>query len=178
MEKAYFSGPKEFFANADALFRTQPVRHLTIHAYQSSNFDETGLRRLAAMPELARLRALLLWDHQHVSLAGWTALFTSPYLANLQTLSVANCVLGEDEATALANAPPMAGLATLDLTSNCIGVAGAQALVASPYLSGLRVLYLGENFYGYEAEAEDQAIAALEARFGDGLCWEDPDDDI
>jgi hypothetical protein len=47
-------------------------------------------------------------------------------------------------------------------------VPGARALAESPYLGKLTHLSLFHNFFG-EDEEEDEVIAALEARFGEGL---------
>jgi uncharacterized protein (TIGR02996 family) len=166
-EDVYFHGPRAFFACADELFRRLPVRHLTIHASQGNALDLAGVRALVALPHLARLTALLLWDHPFGD-DGIAVLAACPNLVNLRTLSVANCRVGRDGATALAASPYLANLVELDLCGNDIGVDGGRALLAAQHLAALKVLDIGENFYGSE-EGEDELLDDMEERFGEGL---------
>src|SRR5262249_51602011 len=157
-----------FFATAADWFRLTPMWHLTIHASQDDHLDDEGLHRLAAMPELARVEGLCLWDQQSARVEGWEALVRSPQLLKLRSPSVPNGGLAEDVVTALAASPSLAGLTALDLWNNPIGVAGAQAILDSPHLKRLRILQIVECFYGDE-EGEDEILDALQQRFGDGL---------
>jgi uncharacterized protein (TIGR02996 family) len=177
VEEVYYSGPHEFFATGEALVRAEPVRRVTIHAYKGSAFNDEQLHRLAGMPELLRLNALILWDHHHGSAEGWSALLASPFLVNLTTLSLANCGLADDVVAVLTGSPTLAGLRVLDLTMNALGPEGARALIRSPYLPNIQRLYLGENLFGEDPE-EEAVMEELEARFGAGLQWEAPDDDL
>jgi uncharacterized protein (TIGR02996 family) len=167
VEEVAFYGPREFFACADELFRRLPVRHLTIHASQGDSLDAEGVRALAALPQLAHLHALLLWD-QDFGDEGASILAACPSLANLRTLSLPGCEIGPFGAAALAASPYLANLLELDLYGNTIGVAGGRTLLDSTHLSRLKVLDIGENYYGSE-EGEDELLEEMEEHFGDGL---------
>ncbi len=171
IEEAYYLAPSAFFGDAAALFRWHPVRRLTLHASQVDDLDDERLHDLASVPELARLDELYLWDQQSPSAEGWRALFHSPHLANLTTLAVINSSLYEDGVEGLVASPHLAGLTRLDLGHCQFGVAGARALLASPHLRRLEFLYIDECFYGDE-DGEDEVLADLEKRFGDGLLFE------
>ena len=172
-----FEGAEEFFAVADRLFALTPVRALEICAYSGSRLGRDGVRRLAAMPELARLTDLRLIEHQRIDPNAWRELFRSPHVANLEFLGLSGCDLGAVFVGELADAPPLANLIDLDLSYNSIGVAGARAILSSPHLRRLELLWLESNFVG-EEDGEDEILEALESRLGDGLrTHSSPDDD-
>jgi uncharacterized protein (TIGR02996 family) len=168
-EEVYCSTPGLFFAHAEDLFGLLPLRSLTIHSVQGDVLDPAGARALAAMPQLARLEELLLWDHD-LGDEGTAVLAACPHLSNLRALSLANCGVGPGGAAALAASPYLKNLLRLDLCSSEIGVEGARTLLRSPHLDRLIVLDVGETFYGQE-EGEDDVIDELTARFGDGLIF-------
>ena len=172
-----FEGADEFFAVADRLFALTPIRALEICAYSGSRLGSDGVRRLAAMPELARLTDLRLIEHQRIDPNAWRALFRSPHARNLEFLGLSGCDLGAAVVAELAAAAPMANLIDLDLSFNSIGAAGARAILDSRYLRRLELLWLENNFVGEEAD-EDDVLVALEARLGGGLrTHSSPDED-
>jgi uncharacterized protein (TIGR02996 family) len=167
----YYLDPSRFFAEADRLFALLPVRSLTLHASQEDHLDGEAMARLAALPHLAKLTRLDLWDQQHAPTDAWERLFNSPHLTGLDFLGLTNCALEQPEAELLAAAPTLAGLTALDLGYNFIEVGGGWAILNSPHLKNLTRLWLPHTYFG-EEDGEDQMIEALDARFGDGLDWE------
>lgn len=165
-----FEDPPSFFAAADVLFAFVPVRGLRILSEGGTEFDDDTLVRFAAVPGLARITDLRLYDH-HAAIApeAWSELFRSPYLAGLTRLELPGCGIYELEATELADAAPLANLTELDLSFNGIGVDGARALFDSPHLTKLKALWLDHNLFGDE-EGEAEVLGAWEERLGDGLC--------
>jgi uncharacterized protein (TIGR02996 family) len=176
--RVVFEGANEFFATAERLFALLPIRALEICAYSGSRLRGDAVRRLASMPELARLTDLRFLEHEHVDPNAWRELFRSPHVAGLEFLGLSGCGVGEIITTELAFAPPLANLCDLDLSYNSIGVGGVRAILDSPYLEKrLELLWLEHNFFGDE-EGEDEVLAELEEWLGDGLRMnESPDDD-
>jgi uncharacterized protein (TIGR02996 family) len=171
-----FGTEENFFELADALFAFVPIRALGISADVGSQFDNDSLVQFAALPGLARLTDLRLYQHGQLLADAWGELFRSPYLNGLTFLSLPSCGIYEDEAKELASARPLANLTDLDLSYNTIGVEGAQAILDSPHLTKLKNLWLEHNFFG-EEEDEDAVLEALEVRFGDGLHLHDSPED-
>ncbi|MEJ7600069.1 MAG: hypothetical protein WKG01_19330 [Kofleriaceae bacterium] len=95
---------------------------------------------LARAPELYRRAPIL-----HLTLTGAKpvvpALFGSPYLDRIRSLSLARNDLGDAEVATLAGSPHLAAMRWLDLSDNPVGQAGLEALAASPHLPALQ--YLG-----------------------------------
>lgn len=104
---------------------------------------------LARADELYRRAPVL-----HLTLrdaAGHTAaLFASPALARLHSLSLYKCQIGDAGATHLAKSLHLKGLRWLDLSFNNIGMQGLEAIAASPNLPSLGYLGFRNN-----AVAED-----------------------
>lgn len=132
-----------FYRNYKHWFRSTPLRHLTL--CEGLADEEDGLARFAEIPELSRLKTLNLWNQQGMATDEWAKFFTSPFLENLDTLSVSTCTLDDPHIIALARSPSLTKLKVLDLTYNGVGVAGATALVESPFLKSLKVIYIGDN---------------------------------
>ncbi|MFM8273336.1 MAG: TIGR02996 domain-containing protein [Gemmata sp.] len=175
--RVVFEGANEFFAVADRLFALLPVRALEICAYSGTRLRGDAVRRLAAMPELARLTDLRFVGHEPIDPNAWRALFRSPRASGLTFLGLSGCHVGAVIATQLAAAPRLANLTDLDLSYNDIGVFGARALLDSPHLLKLRRLWLEGNFRA-RADGEDALAADLELRLGPGLHLHDsPADD-
>jgi uncharacterized protein (TIGR02996 family) len=172
-----FMEPDSLFAAADTVFEFVPIRGLGVMTIEGSAFTDDTLPRFAAMPGLARLTDLRLYEHAQINPEAWGELFRSPHLSGLTLLYLTGCGIYGAEAAELAAAPPLANLTELDLSFNSIGAKGAQALLDSPYLTKLKTLWLDHNFFG-EEEGEDEVLEAWEKRLGDGLHVHDsPDED-
>jgi len=119
-------------------------------------------RRLAKLPELARVRALRLVSARAQD-AVLRDLLASPHLSNLIMLDLHGNLAGDDTAADIADGR-FPALAELWLGSNRVGNAGARALAVSPHLSELRLLDLRGN------RVTDSAVrAALTKRFGSAV---------
>jgi uncharacterized protein (TIGR02996 family) len=170
---------RTFLAHAPALFQAAPVRRLKLlHVGRLR-------RRVAACPDLARLRELDLSGNFLGPVGG--QLLTSANLARLEVLDLDGNAMGgggmraltaaalpgslveldlsfnglrNAGAVALAEGPSLERLRVLRLARNGIGTAGALALAASPHLEALTTLDLRGNLPG------TQGTAALRERFG------------
>jgi hypothetical protein len=165
---------KVFVDRAEELFRRAPLRMVEVWSV-----DAPLLRRLLALPHLARLQGLVLpggMRHagaqvlaQTPSLAGLRALdlrgnplgvrgmqelADSPYLTQLTHLSLEGTALRDDGVGVLAESPRFATLMVLDLRGNRMTVRGLRALAASPHLKRLTRLGLWYNRLGDRGAAE------------------------
>jgi uncharacterized protein (TIGR02996 family) len=118
-----------------------------------------GAAALAASPHLRNLRMLRLNGHR-IGPDGAAALAQSPHLTRLTVLQLSHNELGRHGVAALAASPILAGVAELNLNVNGIGAAGARALAESSYLTRLTALHLADETIG------PMGAAALKARFG------------
>lgn len=173
-DRVSFTTPEELFAAADTLFERLPVRGIEIES-SGGAYDDV-LSRYDDAPWLSRLADLRLYHHDSIAAEDWEEFFRSPRLSGLTHLTLGNCGIYEEETQHLAASPVLANLISLDLGYNSIGVDGAQALLDSPHLTRLKTLCLEHNFFG-EDEDEDAVLEALEARFGDGLKFDPPEDE-
>lgn len=121
----------------------------------------TELRRLFAAPQVAQLRVLNLADDR-INLATTRALVESPHLGELRALDLSGNPLQTAGARVLA-AAPFKHLTRLTLRSAGIGPTGGRAFAESKELPRLTTLDLVGN------NLDAKTIAALRARFGDGL---------
>lgn len=78
--------------------------------------------------------------------ASTKALFTSPHLCNLTTLTMGSCGIGDDGAKALSASSALQNLTALELRGCWIGDEGAKALADSQHLRNLRNLDLEDNY--------------------------------
>jgi uncharacterized protein (TIGR02996 family) len=160
-----------FRADAPLLFARVPVRDLTLRSMGWCEDQEDTLPALAAMPEIARLRALRLSnDFFEVSPDNWERFVASPHLARVRELAVSDALLEDSDATAFAAAGPFPLLERLDLSGNRITAAGALALVRSGNLPRLERLGLAGNDIKVDRRRGSLYLAlraALVARFGD-----------
>jgi uncharacterized protein (TIGR02996 family) len=86
-------------------------------------------------------------------------LFASPHLANIQSLRLDRCGLGDREVALLASSTHLTALRWLDLMRNDIGHEGARALAASPHLPSLRYVgFFGNPFDPSEDFSMDQGV--------------------
>lgn len=114
--------------------------------------------------------------------AGHTAaLFASPHLARLRSLSLYKCHIGDDGARDLAASPHLGNVRWLDVSFNDLGQAGLEAIAASPNLPSLGYLGFtgnkiedpmprigGQDEYGAVHDMEHpEAGRDLVRRFGD-----------
>jgi uncharacterized protein (TIGR02996 family) len=110
-----------FLDNADALFRSWPIRHL--HLYHAAGLMDP----LAGCPHLARLADLdLSGNRLHDSVV--RVLAGCSHLAGLSGLNLSNNRIGDKGARVLANSPYLGSLRVLGLNRNSFGVAGLVAL--------------------------------------------------
>jgi hypothetical protein len=121
---------EEFLAHAHTLFAATPIRVLTLVS------PGRLMRRIAALPGLARLRALTLKGTEAITPAV-KAVAYSPHLTWLTSLTLRNCGVGPAAAWALANGPTLASVGRLDLGNNALRDEGVIALTTSPRLANL-----------------------------------------
>jgi uncharacterized protein (TIGR02996 family) len=140
---------------ADAIF-TQPA----VHVLRLTRLRDAS--RLAALPQLARLRSLRIIAARAEESVLRT-LLASPYLRDLQLLDLHGNRFADAGAAEFA-AKEWPSLAELWLGSNRIGNDGARALAASSRLPVLRSLDLRGNAIG-----DIGARSALKGRFKGGL---------
>jgi uncharacterized protein (TIGR02996 family) len=154
-----------FLAQAAALFRTAPVRHVKLYGaagaiaelaaaphmarvhtleLEDNGLGDEELRALCRSPHLGAVSTLLLWSNR-IGDAGLRALASAPHLARLARLDLSANAVGDGGVEALAGSPLLAGLTLLDLQRNQIGDGGARALLASPHAGGPRHFDLGQN---------------------------------
>jgi uncharacterized protein (TIGR02996 family) len=146
------------------VFPFVPVRRLYVGSYYDNSRTDAGdLQRLAALPELARVRDLELGWFKTPDAAPWSALFGSPYLRELRTLRWLTCVLTRDDFRALVRAGSnLRDLTTLCLTES-VGVGAVQELLAAPQFAGLtRLFFQG----GYNSRGRETLVGG---RFPPGL---------
>jgi uncharacterized protein (TIGR02996 family) len=106
-----------------------------------------GVRRLAALPEAARLRELSLFgqtrrDEDMLGDDAAHILAASPHLTRLESLDLTQHHIGPEGLRALANSPNLPELCELDLYNNPVGDAGIRVLLASPMAKRLRGIHL------------------------------------
>jgi uncharacterized protein (TIGR02996 family) len=130
-----------FLKGAAHLYRTAPVEE--VHLRNAALY----LQRLAALPELARVRNLVL-ARQKITDEPLTALTGSPNLANLTRLNLSANRIGLSGAAALAASPYLTHLVELDLSHNQFRDTGTASLAASQHLHNLTTLKLGRNRIG------------------------------
>ncbi len=131
-----------FRAHAATIFRTAPMNQLGF-------LRLGGTKRLAQMPELARIRTLIL-EEKRLGPEDAAALADSPYVAGLEHLHLSQNRLGDEGAAALARSPYLKNLVSLNLGYNDIGSAGVKALAQSTHLPSLTGLGLAGNEFGDE----------------------------
>ena len=152
---------RQFLAQAPALFRAGPLRHLHILDVGSH------LRALVHSPHLANLTGLTIYA-QHLGPALARALADSPHLDGLRRLVVARNEMGDLGVEHLVLAPGLASLEELDLGENEIGQVGARLLARCPRFGKLTALRLAGNAIGplgAETLAASDSIPKL-AHFG------------
>jgi len=152
---------RQFLAQAPALFRAGPLRHLHILDVGSH------LRALLHSPHLAKLTGLTIYA-QHLGPALARALADSPHLEGLRRLAVARNEMGDLGVEHLVLAPGLPALEELDLSENEIGQVGARLLARCPRFGKLTALQLADNAIGplgAETLAASDSIPKL-ARFG------------
>jgi uncharacterized protein (TIGR02996 family) len=134
--------------------RVAPIRALEVASFLESDPAEGWVARLAAMPELARVRDLEL-DLLN-SEADLLTLLGSPHLRRLERLALKRCPATPATARAIATCKACAELGELSLEGDHgeLGAEGARALASLP----LRVLHLGDQGLGAEGAA---AIAGM-----------------
>ncbi len=136
-----------FRSHAATLFRTAPIEYVRFRRLR-------GTKRLAAMPDLARLTEL---DLGNLRLGPGDAeiLANSPYLAGLRELHLNNNRLGDQGVIALTRSPHLKKLVKIDLSNNNIGAEGVKVLARAPILESVRHLDLVGN------DIDDEGAEAL-----------------
>lgn len=100
--------------------------------------------------QLAPIRRLILTGVSHVV----DALFSSPHLARIVSLSVARQELGDRGVELLANSPYLGKLASLDLRWNGVTLNGIEAMAASSKLPAL----ISVSLWGNPASSASEAV--------------------
>ena len=152
---------RQFLAQAPALFRAGPLRHLHILDVGSH------LRALLHSPHLARLTGLTIYA-QHLGPALARAVADSPHLEGLKRLALARNEMGDLGVEHLVLAPGLAAIEELDVSENEIGQVGARLLARCPRFGKLKDLRLTGNAIGplgAETLAASDSIPKL-AHFG------------
>jgi uncharacterized protein (TIGR02996 family) len=107
------------------------------------------IKKLAACPALASLTSLFLDVYWNNELKAAQALAGSPYLSNLQSLSVSR--LGNEPAVLLAHSPHLTALTSLDLLDNALDNDDVLRLLESPHLERLTNLALRGDVFNNKA---------------------------
>lgn len=129
----------------------------------SNGIGPNGLRALVAGARSGRLRRLNVAQNG-ITDVGAESLCAWSHMCNLTHLNLADNKLTNRAAVALAGAEHLNSLEHLTLTGNAITNDGALALANAPHLTNLRRLDLSKN-----QRLGKKAVAALRARFGDGV---------
>jgi uncharacterized protein (TIGR02996 family) len=138
-------GADEFLAQADALFRLAPVRHLILTE------GNGRLKKLVKLPHLGRAPTL---EFRTYAPADVPMLVGSLHLGTLTGLILRYGAIDENDAAALADAPTLPRLTALDLYGCGLTSAAVGTLAASGHLGRLTDLVLGDNFQIGDAGAE------------------------
>jgi hypothetical protein len=132
---------------------------------------QQDMRRLAAIPELARLRKLciVVVFSGPPGPEGLATLLASPYWPKLEDLWLSSNAIGNEGAVMLAQASSMSELWHLNLTNNGIDLDGVIALARSPMFAKLRHLGLAGNRIGERgidalADARAMQLTTLDVR--------------
>jgi uncharacterized protein (TIGR02996 family) len=180
-------GTDAFWRHAPTIFVTAPIRSLSLS-------PPIEIRRIVAIPEIARLNRLIFQYCQLKPEDGRT-LAMSPNIAGLAALHLAGNRLGDTGVSALAASPYLRHLDNLDVGDNKVGDEGVTALARSPIVGTLTHLGLArsrltdngalalsnskylENLTGLTLWAckliGAKGKAALKARFGDRVSFVD-----
>lgn len=111
---------------------------------------EIFLQHAPAIFALAPIRHLNLTNVAPVA----EALFESPYLENIVTLSLHKCDLTDEHMALLANSPYVGNLRWLSLMLNNFSMTGIESLAKSTSLE--QVQYI--NFYGNEVDPTEELV--------------------
>jgi uncharacterized protein (TIGR02996 family) len=112
----------------------------------AGRMTDAGVAALAASPHLGGVRDLGLANHP-IGTRGVVHLGRSPFLRP-ESLGLAGCGLGPEEAAALGNSDCLGSVRVLEQGDNRLGDGGAAALAAGRNLTSLQVLGLSGNRLG------------------------------
>jgi hypothetical protein len=144
--------------HAAVTFAEEPLLDsFDLHLTDKDADTQDVMRRLAAIPELARIRTLSITVvfSGPPGPAGLATLMASPYWPTLEGLSLMSNALDDDAAQMLADSASLSELWHLNLINNKIGPDGVAALARSPRFAKLRHLSLAGNPIG------ERGLAAL-----------------
>jgi len=133
------------------------------------------MHALASSPWMSNLQSLSLYG-DGIGVEGARALAESPYLRSLRELYLqGGNALGSAGVVAIAQSPVLASAERLYLMSNDIGPEGAVALARSPYLGNVRQLNLLRNpiVAGVTALAEHATMPRLRTLYLGGTSMND-----
>jgi uncharacterized protein (TIGR02996 family) len=154
-----WTAPRHFLRHAAALFERHPVFRVRLTSYPSPQ----EASRLAACPQLERVRHLDLSRTRLESGPLLRVLLNTPFLRRLESLDLSVNDLSPDAVRVVAGCERLAGLRSLLMAWCTVGEAGALRLAASPHLAGLTLL----DLRGTGLAERKAAATALRARFGD-----------
>jgi uncharacterized protein (TIGR02996 family) len=133
--------PPDWLAlHARDLFAAAPLRAVHLRS-------TIGLKKLAELPELARLRRLGTL-HLRMGPGAAAALGANPHLSALRALNLRQEAITDKGLRALARPGHLAGLTELGLWVNDLTAAGAEVLANHPTFRNLERLDLGVNRIG------------------------------
>lgn len=132
--------------------RARQLAKLEVLDLGFNDLTDQGLRTLADIPHLDRLRDLLINDNRQLGTPGIRALADSPHLANLRLLDLSGNALNETAVKVLVNGESLKQLDSVALQGNNLGDGGVEALAHSALLSRITartpVLRLSRNNIG------------------------------
>jgi hypothetical protein len=150
LARKWFGTAETFATFAAIAFEEEPLLHWVVITIGPNADGLEEMSKLAAVPELARVRDLYIAGNQRRSTRpgpeGVATLLASPHWPRkLDVLSLGTCGLGDAGAALLAESRCLSELRTLGLHDNGIGPDGVAALARSPIFAKLQTLVLDGN---------------------------------
>lgn len=122
---------------------------LTLGGDQYRHVELPTVRRLLSSPRLAGLRRLTVADLEVGTTAGFVVA-SSPHLWNLERVTFWQTGAGSDAVAELLNSPNLANVTRLALPANRIADGGVRPLLTTPYTRSIHELSLvGNELSGY-----------------------------
>lgn len=145
-------------AGVEAIIHSPTMTNLKSFVLDRPGNGYECVNAIAGCPNVASWRELDLICP--VGVEGVEALASSPYLANLESLSIFDGSVGESGLYALLRSPYMKNLRQLSFTNTTFSNTSIKRLLESPTLANLRYLGLSSNRLAFDVKE------ALKSRFG------------